>query len=88
MFSFNFDTTVFPLLSVLYPLLYPLLYIGIGTPFVDPIPIAFTEITAADLDDVMEECNGEDDNCDGTVDNDPTDPSTWYALFGIVHALN
>ncbi len=24
-------------------------------------------------------CDGEDDDCDGAVDEDPTDPSTWYA---------
>jgi hypothetical protein len=24
-------------------------------------------------------CNDEDDDCDGTVDNDPIDPLTWYA---------
>ena len=25
-----------------------------------------------------EQCNDEDDDCDGTIDNDPTNPATWY----------
>jgi hypothetical protein len=28
--------------------------------------------------DGVEVCNGVDDDCDGRVDDDPTDPTTWY----------
>ncbi len=42
---------------------------------------------ATDCDDLSattypgadETCDDEDDDCDGTVDNDPVDPHTWYA---------
>ncbi len=28
--------------------------------------------------DAPETCNGLDDDCDGTIDDNPTDPTTWY----------
>ena len=37
------------------------------------------DLDASDFPGAAETCDGEDDDCDGVVDNDPTDPSVFYA---------
>jgi hypothetical protein len=52
----------------------------------EPASYLPADTTEADCDDsdpnvnpeALESCNGVDDNCDGSIDNDPIDPLVWY----------
>ncbi|MFT4974783.1 MAG: hypothetical protein ACI8S6_000666 [Myxococcota bacterium] len=62
---------------------------GFGDPFVSAWTCSATGLVTdlSDCDDSSgsvypgadELCNGTDDDCDGTIDNDPIDPQSWYA---------